>query len=384
MDINEDKLYEDFVISKNYKTSSEISNYHHLNKYFNWIKKTPTKAIDEAEKDEDQRLRMKNRKIKAYLTNYLNFLIKENYSENYIKNAMGNIRTFYRYFDIELPRQTIRLQRANRKFTTDDIIQKKHIQKVLKFADPKWKAIITTMASSGMGSAELRSLTFHDFKNGLKEIGVKQSHNIDQIRRKVSKNRDALIIWQIARVKTNSPYFTFSTPEALSYIIEYLEQNQQYGREYLFTSSTGGKITSSMMTYQFGKLNKLAGFDYIDGKRFFHSHGLRSFFASLLYKAGLPQLTIDFFLGHRIDKVTEAYFKADIPSLRQEYLKIIHEITFTEPVETRIITDEWRAKVEKERELESKRVKELEKTVAELKSILDEKKELEQFPKPER
>ena len=341
MDINEDKLYEDFVISKNYKTSSEISNYHHLNKYFNWIKKTPTKAIDEAEKDEDQRLRMKNRKIKAYLTNYLNFLIKENYSENYIKNAMGNIRTFYRYFDIELPRQTIRLQRANRKFTTDDIIQKKHIQKVLKFADPKWKAILTTMSSSGMGSAELRSLTFHDFKNGLKEIGVKQTHNIDQIQKKLSKNQDALIIWQIARVKTNSPYFTFSTPEALSYIVEYLEQNRQYGREYLFTSSTGGKITSSMMTYQFGKLNKLTGFDYIDGKRFFHSHGLRSFFASVLYKAGLPQLTIDFFLGHRIDKVTEAYFKADIPSLKQEYLKIIPEITFTEPVETRIITDEY-------------------------------------------
>ena len=115
----------------------------------------------------------------------------------------------------------------------------------------------------------------------------------------------------------------------------------------------------------------------MDGKRFFHSHGLRSFFASVLYKSGLPQLTIDFFLGYQIDKVTEAYFKADIKSLKSEYLKVLSEITFIEEVETRIVTDEWRAKMEEKHEKDKKEMEWLKREIEHLKRHAKDREELD-------
>jgi len=340
MDIKEDKHFQDFLDSKHYKPKSEESILRRLTLYCQHTHKTPTQLIEEAEIEEDQRIRMKNRIIKKQLKNFLDHLYNGNYSFNYIKSIMGTVRGFYREYDVELPKQIIRVHNQSQKFTTDDIIQHEHIKKALEIADTKWKAIILTMASSGMGSGELRSLTIDDLKKGLSDIGVKQSSSIGEIKELVEENPDHIITWKIARIKTGYPYFCFSSPETLSFIVKYLSDKYVPGQEYLFGNRSGKRLLPGVMTYNFGKINDQAGFGYVDGKRFFHSHGLRSFFASTLYRAGLPQLTIDFFLAHKINPVTEAYFKADIGALKQEYVKVLPELSFIEPVETRVITDD--------------------------------------------
>lgn len=237
------------------------------------------------------------------------------------------------------------------------------------------------MSTSGMGSSELRSLTMQDFRDGLKEIGVKHTDSIRSIKRKVERNPDTLISWNIQRVKTGQPFYTFSTPEALSFILEYLETIRGRAHKYLFTSYLGTPMSSGMITYNFTRANDLAGLGRDpQGNVFFHSHGLRSFFASMLYKAGLPQLTIDWFLGHKINRVTEAYFKADRESLKNEYMKIVPELTFTEPVETRVLTDDKLKEYEerdKKREAENQQLR---KDVEELKRQMNRRDDLEKLP----
>lgn len=367
MDIDEDTHYRDYITTKNPKQRTEQAIYQRLTKYFTYINKTPTNTIEEAEQEEDNNTRMKRRKIKQYLTNYLDYLIKKNYSENYIKASMGTVRNFYTAYDIEVPRQYIKVHSQERQFSTDDIIQKNHIQEILKVADPKWKAIVLLMASSGMGAGEIRSLKVEDFKNGLGEIGVKSSYSTDQIKQKLYKNKDAIIIWKIRRIKTNMPYFCFSSHESTQAIVDYLAKNKTYGRKYLFTNRKGQQLTPDMITYHFGKLNNIAGFGYVEGKRFFHSHGLRKFFASTLYKAGLAELTIQWLLGHKIDKVTEAYFKADINKLKSEYIKVLPDLTFTEKIKVRVVTDE--------------KLKELEEEIKEMKETIGWRKWLESVRK---
>ena len=61
-------------------------------------------------------------------------------------------------------------------------------------------------------------------------------------------------------------------------------------------------------------------------------------------------------LGHSIDKVTESYFKADIPTLKHQYMELMDELSI-ENVETTVLTtpayDSLIEKLdEKEKELE--------------------------------
>jgi hypothetical protein len=43
-------------------------------------------------------------------------------------------------------------------------------------------------------------------------------------------------------------------------------------------------------------------------------------------------------LGHQIDPVTEAYFKADTSKLRLEYLKVVDKLTFIEKIKLEPVT----------------------------------------------
>jgi hypothetical protein len=94
----------------------------------------------------------------------------------------------------------------------------------------------------------------------------------------------------------------------------------------------------------------------------------------MLYKAGLPQLSIDWMLGHRIkNRVTEAYFKPDPETLENHYIKALPYLTVEEKVEVRVVTDERLREMEEGRKQDQKRIDELEK-------IIKRRYQIEQVP----
>jgi hypothetical protein len=126
-------------------------------------------------------------------------------------------------------------------------------------------------------------------------------------------------------------------------------------------------------------LNEKCGFKKPYRQSYFRSHALRKLFATTLYTKGLPQLSIDWFLGHKINSVTESYFKTDIKSLKEQYISCIEDLSI-EDTEVRVL-ESSDAKLLSE--LQVKDVKH-EKDIQELKELvemLQDQKEVQKPPK---
>jgi integrase len=241
------------------------------------------------------------------------------------------IRSFYKEFDLDLPRTYLKQKQTTE--TIKDIPSKEDIRFALKHTDLKYKAIITLMLSSGMGASEISSLTYEHFYNSISkyvESDVKDPLNVVEIEEILNKN-DVLIVatWNLQRIKTGLNYTTFSSPESIYSILEYLRKYPPENlSSHLFRSQvTREKLTPETIFKYFHRLNLNCGFGMPNRQSFLRSHSLRKYFATTLYKKGIPQLSIDFLLAHKIDNDTSAYFKADIESLKNQYITCIEGLS---------------------------------------------------------
>ncbi|WP_048190753.1 phage integrase N-terminal SAM-like domain-containing protein [Methanobacterium sp. SMA-27] len=104
MDIYIDDLFKIFIQNRDVK-SGTIELYSQIIKdYSNFLNKTPSEWITEAESEEDERIRMRNRSIKKYLLDYKDHLSERDLSPRTISTRLTVVRFFYSDFDIELPR----------------------------------------------------------------------------------------------------------------------------------------------------------------------------------------------------------------------------------------------------------------------------------------
>ena len=282
---------------------------------------------------------MRERQIKLDLLDYTEYMNSQNYSPLYVKKTITEIRTFYREFEIELPKTVPIRNDEQILITTDNMMNKDHIKKALGFANLKYKAIILLMSSSGMGAAEVTHLTFKDFLKSLAlEIGEKELINIGELDTLLTKKSEYELIptWKIKRYKTRMPYFTFSSPESTHAIINYLHQRDYKGTypkrqdDILFMNYNDGKynlIKNNILGTEFRRINDKCGFGSQGRLRFFRSHNLRKFFATTLQKNGLQQIITDWLLGHKLNPVTGAYFKPDILAVKKEYMKALPDLS---------------------------------------------------------
>ena len=199
MDVKKDKHFKMFVRSRNIQKSTANLYSILLNNYCEYFNKTLTEFIEEAEDEEEQLIRMKHRKIKEYLLEYNEMLEKTNFSKNYRNRLNVCIRSFYREFEIELPRPIpIRRDDDEILITTDNMLNKKHIKKALEFVHKKYAAIILVMMSSGMGASEVINLTFGDFLKSL-EINENKVVNVGELDEILEKRNeyDLIPTWRI-------------------------------------------------------------------------------------------------------------------------------------------------------------------------------------------
>jgi hypothetical protein len=109
-------------------------------------------------------------------------------------------------------------------------------------------------------------------------------------------------------------------------------------------------------------LNKKCKFPSPNGQVLFRSHAVgRKYFATCLYRNSIPQLSIEWFLGHRIDSTTSDYYKQDVQKLKEQYITCIEDLSiesteihtleskeFKELKSLRSEVDELRAEIRKE------------------------------------
>ena len=373
MIIIDDPLIKEFLQNRNIKPKTQRNYIYHLSDYCKATNKNPSELIEEAEVEEDKKIRLRLRKIKKHLKTFDDYLDAQNYSKKHKQIARAIVRSFYEEYEIQLPKTRSKQSKTEYNETINDIPTKDDIKKAVKHSNLKYQAIILLMSSSGMGSSEIRNLTYHDFLNAISDYYTPSKNERFDIAQITENLQEKQIIgaWDVVRIKTGMPYTTFSTPESIEHILTYLEDNTPSELETCLFNTGGRQIPDYTFTKYFQRINERCGFGNRGRQIFFRSHALRKFFASTLYSKDLQQLTIDWMLGHKIpNKTTEAYFKSNPNSLKNQYMKLVEDLSI-EKVKVRRVESEEVKKIVQE-------LSDKDKKLEEFKEKLDEKdKEME-------
>lgn len=348
-------IFQEFTIIRNIQPQTQETYATALAKYTQTQQITLDELIDEADQEEEQRIRQSRRKIQQRYTQFKQTLQEENYTNSTINRYIGHITTFYNTFHITTPQLP---RNKTRKQTYKEIITTKDIQTVLEHAhNTKYKALILFMASSGTGRGETGNLTIQDFIDATKDYH--HETKIEHVLTALHGREDIIPTWHIRRIKTDTPYFTFCTPEATKYILHYL--SEQLLRKPLKAEDRLFGLTPESITETFKKFNDRSGFGWMNPThRFFHSHGLRKFFATSMVSAGVSDMLVDFWEGRTIDPTHQAYFNPSPEQLKKRYsvamdcVTILGDIRYTDITseEKQELEELRRESVERERKIE--------------------------------
>ena len=96
-------------------------------------------------------------------------------------------------------------------------------------------------------------------------------------------------------------------------------------------SHFNNRISKSSFLGAFQRINDKSNFGMAKNRkrRFLTSHTLRKLFTTTLYNHGVDKLAVDWFLGHRINPVTEAYFKSNVKDLKTRYIGVVQHLTLS-------------------------------------------------------
>ena len=347
-----DKFFQARFITK----KQTINAYEHtFKKYCNFHSTSLDELLEEAEKDEMSSLPVKYRSIKQRLQSFQVYLSK-NYKYNTVKVEMSRIKTFYRTNEIELPYLPPLKSVPTINTTFEEIITKDDIKYAFEHTNnKKLKALILFMCSSGTAINEATKITIQQFIEATQDYH--NATNIAEVIQVLKKQDDVIPTFFMIREKKERPYYTFCSPEAVRYILIYLEdrlfKKGINNNELLFPYTVPGAIATLI------RLNDDCNFPRKkNGYRKFHSHGFRKFYATNMQEAGMNKFDIDFLCGRKSDMVTEAYFQIRPNSRKQRYKRYLKAVIVFDEVHYLDISSQEKKHYEKLKEEINKNKKE--------------------------
>ncbi|MDO5820091.1 MAG: integrase [Methanobrevibacter sp.] len=311
-----------FCKSRNIKNSTIKSYRSAILKYESIHNMAMEDLIDEAIRDEESMVPLKNRHIKKRLLDFRAFLLDSDLSIGSVRTYFSRIKTFYRHFEVELPYLNDIGLKEEYLSSYGDLPTKRDIRRVCEISCLDFLAVILFISSSGCAKAETLSLSVGDF---IKATGdYHDGCSIDDVLHSLENLKCIIPTFYLKRRKTNKFYHAFCSPEASFYIVKSL-----LSRENLTLEDKLFDFTDSSLMYNFKKVNDSLGFGFVGHYRFFRSHSLRKFHASNI---GLSHDLVDELQGRAKTKVHEAYIKTNPKRLKEIYMSAMHNV---------MIYDEW-------------------------------------------
>ena len=307
--------------------------------------------INEADHEEEERIREKNRTIRKRLEEYRNFKIEDGSSRRTIRKYFALVKTFYRHHEIVIPYiPEVQLKKDyHEKY--DDIPKISHIKTAVESVDELMeKAIILFMGSSGTARNETLSLTVKDFFKACEEYITLDisDENIYNILEGLLLENNIIPLFELVRIKTDYHYYTCCSDEASEMIIIYLKTVKR-----LRLSSKLFDINRNRFNKFFMRINRNNDWGQVGYYGFFRSHALRKFHATVIEDKSLA----DALQGRRRDSITESYYKLNPERIRERYLEVLPKLRISEkPVE---INNDYN-KLKRENELLNERLNKLE------------------------
>ena len=317
---------------KNYKSSFKT--------YMQFIKLTPSQLIDEALEDLKRDPREKQDIVMRHLIDFYHWLKTEykkksrgkgeqkitgtGVSDKLAHTRVGSIRSFYATFGItvrmkgrhRLPRPRITNKRM--------IVNSEQVKTLINHArTPRDRALILVNFQGGMDAETLCSIKYGDISEGL-------------------TNNEHPLRLDLFREKNGVEYYTFLGRDAVKALKAYISDMTSRGVKYshntpLFLKERGKEegMTTNLVQNMMKIVAHNAGFidDKNNGKAFnpLGPHALRESFGSIMINSGVPDTIVDFWLGHRIGEMGEAYKSVQAKSLKKMYLDREELLSFSAP-----------------------------------------------------
>ena len=253
--------------------------------------------------------------------------------------TVNSIRSFYATFGVTvrmkgrhaLPRPRVQNKRMR--------VAAEQVKILVDHArTPRDRAIILTLFQGGMDVSTLCSLQYRDVAEGLKT----DEHPLKL---------------ELFRKKSGTEYYTFLGKDAIEAIRAYLADIKSRGRKFkhetpLFLKERGKTgLTTNLVQNMMRNVALKSGLidEENNGKAFnpLGPHALRESFGSIMINSGVPDTIVDFWLGHTMGEMAEAYKGVQFESLKQIYLEREKLISISKSeVDVEAIEAKFRVEVE--------------------------------------
>lgn len=335
-DIEADESFEEFLNARGIIQKTRKRHIYLMTVFCNFQGQKPIELIEEAEEDETKGIKKRKRRIKRKLINYVVHLKQNKKATSTIKGYLTDIKAFYDYHDIDLPKLPKNIYENKdlklRNIAFDEVPEIEHIKKACNTTKIRFKTMILLHFSSGMGASEVRNLTYRDFILAVEDdLQFEDPMNIVNVANKAINSEKIIPTWKLGRYKKARPYVTFSSPESVRAIGEYLLYRLHNNEtikdmdDYLFVTRKNTQIADITYNTAFERLNNRCGFGKRkNGFHFFTSHRLRVAFGTAAKECGVDPVDIRRMLGQKGEDLDDAYLKTTAVRLKNEYMKFVH------------------------------------------------------------
>lgn len=298
-----------------------------FSKYCEFHDMSLSDLLDEALKEQEDKVPENKRRLYNRILSFRNFLI-DNYVGNTISTTVTKIKTFYHYNRIDLPfippLNTKTIKKHNR-ISYGELLAKEEIRLALSIADDNLSMWILVLLCSGSSRSEAKSMTNEMFFRGTQSYHNKDNF-IDALKY-LSSHDNVVFTCNLTRLKTDMPYYTFLNPETVKFIAQVKLKTEDFNLCDCLLKNTPDHIGK-----KFRFINVYLELGYAGGYRRFRPHMLRKFNATHLNQGSiksdlLDMEIIDNLQGRGKGSTREAYFKNNPDVLKLAYIRCMNNVS---------------------------------------------------------
>lgn len=273
-----------------------------------------------AETEQENNTNWRNQSLRLLLINFRAF-VYENYKIKSARLYLSRVIAVFRHFDItveKLPYYSIKSANQSIPINPDKLVDREILKLCINTSTPLLKAVTLHMSSSGMSKADTLNLRVQDYINATYD--THRSNYLPNILEILSNDNETVGYWEnLQRQKTGQIYYTFSSPESVTAIAQYL-----LTREKLTPESPLFNINYKYMSDLFKSVNDNLGLGRNGQFSRFASHMLRRYHATQLIESGMSEAKVDLLQGRRPRSIAyQSYIKIKPSKLRNEYIEAL-------------------------------------------------------------
>ena len=335
-DLKSQKMLDKMAKERNIRDSSAKGYMSTIKMYTEFNQMQLYELIDEALKEQDAHIPLRESKLKQRLLDYRNYLMNiPDMSSRTVKTYFSKMLTVYRHFECEIP--IIPMAQYNHEYVTtySDLPTLDHLRQALEVSPVDLRAVICFQASSGSAKAEALQITVRQFFQGVQEYHDLSFSEDEETLEKILKVLEhklaeyELIVptFYLERIKTKKFYYTFCSPEACKWIVMDLKSRIGKTNVQEFLNSQLFDFAPSLLLTRYQEVNDYFKWGRKGKFRFFRSHVLRKWNASNIQ---MTSEDIDNIQGRAKDVVHEAYIKVKPERLKKTYMEHMWRVCIDE------------------------------------------------------